>query len=132
VYRLLTNRDPTRVPQLIAALPAPIRREIAALDPSRRELSALDAPVYLVHGRDDRIIPHTESLALKAALPADRAELYLVDEFAHVDLGSPGPDDALTLVSLIYRVLGERDRLAPRGADEPRRQSGKLPAVDGR
>ncbi|SDF46357.1 hypothetical protein SAMN05216241_101175 [Limimonas halophila] len=132
VYRLLTNRDPARVPRLIAALPAPIRREIAALDLSRRELSALDAPVYLVHGRDDRIIPHTESIALKAALPANRAELYLVDDLAHVDLGSPGPDDGLALVSLIYNVLGERDRLASRDREDTGRDTAKTPAVEGR
>ncbi len=114
VYALLANHDPARVPHLIAGLPVAIRRELQALDLSRRDLSSLDAPVYLVHGRDDAIIPYTESIALKAALPAGRAELYLVDQFAHVDLSAFGLGDGMSLFSLVYSVLGERDRLARR------------------
>ena len=75
VYALLANRDPARVPGLIAALPAPIRTEIAALDLKRRDLPGIDAEAIVVHGRDDPIIPETESIALAAALPEKRGHL---------------------------------------------------------
>jgi fermentation-respiration switch protein FrsA (DUF1100 family) len=67
-------------------------------------------PVLLLHGRDDAIIPYAESLALAAALPAGRAEVFLVDDFAHVDLARIGLGDSLVLRALIARVLAERDR----------------------
>lgn len=113
VMDLLANADPARVPALIAALPESIRAEIAALDLSRRDLSRLHARLharlYLVHGRDDSIIPYTESVALAAAAPD--AELYLVDGLMHVDM-APGLGDSLTLLAAAYALLLERDRMA--------------------
>ena len=111
VYRLVTNDDPARVPELIAALPAGVRRELRALDLSRRDLSALRARVYLVHGRDDPVIPFTESMALKRALPPGQAELYIVDQLMHVELGPLGIGDGYRLFALVASVLAERDRL---------------------
>lgn len=110
VHALLVNRDPDRVPALIEALPPRIREAIAALDLSRRDLSKLSARLILVHGRDDRIIPYSESLALAAAAPAGRTYLHVVDNLSHVDLGPGGLDDALGLWRAAYRLLVERDR----------------------
>ena len=45
---------------------------MAALDLSRADLSRLGARLILLHGRDDAIIPFTQSLALAAAAPAAR------------------------------------------------------------
>lgn len=113
VLRLLENRLPERVPALIAALPEPIRDDLRALDLSARDLSRLIPRLILVHGRDDPVIPHGESVALAAAAPA--AELYLVDSLAHADLDPFGLGDAVTLWQAVYRVLEERDRApAPR------------------
>lgn len=83
---LLDNRDPDRVPALIDALPAAIRAELDALDPAAHDLSKMQAQVLLVHGREDRIIPYTESLALAAALPEERTRLFVIDGVAHVDV----------------------------------------------
>jgi len=110
VGALLENTDPARVPALIAALPAGIRADLAALDLARRDLAELRARLILVHGRDDSIIPYTESQRLAAAAPAGRAELFLVDSLAHVDLGVAGIADTLTLWDAIVRVLEQRDR----------------------
>jgi pimeloyl-ACP methyl ester carboxylesterase len=111
VHALLANRQPALVPGLIAALPAPIRREIAALDLKRRDLSRLGAEVILVHGRDDPIIPETESMALAGALPEGRGHLYLVDNLAHADFGPGGLGDNLVLLRAAMRFLELRDSL---------------------
>jgi acetyl esterase/lipase len=120
VYALLVNTEPAAVPRLIAALPAAIREDMAALDLSRRDLSRLPPQLILVHGRDDAIIPSSESEKFARAA-ADRAELYLVDSLAHVDLGLSGISDSLTLLGAVYQLLAERDGIAEsarhRGAD---------------
>ena len=112
VHALLENQDPERVPALIAQLPAAIREPLAALDLKRRDLSRLRAQVILIHGRDDPIIPVTESEALARALPASRTRLYIVDNLGHVALGPGGLGDIFRLWEAAYRILQERDRMA--------------------
>lgn len=109
VYALLANRDPERVPALIADLPAAVRAEITALDLKTRDLGTLQAEVLLVHGRDDPIIPETESQALERALPDGKAHLYLVEALAHADLEAGSTGDALVLLPAAYRLLGLRN-----------------------
>lgn len=109
VMGLLNNTDPEKVPALIAGLPAAIRREMAVLDLARRDLSELRAALILLHGRDDRIIPYTESLKLAAAAPPEQTSLTIVDNLAHVDLAPPGPIDRLRLWRAAYRLLTLRD-----------------------
>ena len=113
VLALLDNRDPDRVPALLGALPPAIREELAALDLSRRDLGG-DGPVLLLaHGRDDAIVPYSESLALAAAAGRDRAHLYLLDGLGHADLAPQTWRDRLTLVRLAYRLLALRDGGGP-------------------
>jgi pimeloyl-ACP methyl ester carboxylesterase len=109
VYALLDNSDPDRVPALIAALPEGVRADIAALDLKRRDLAKLSARLILVHGRDDAIIPFSESKALAAAAPEGQAALYVVDNLAHVDLGAAGLIDILILWRAAYRLLTARE-----------------------
>ncbi len=111
VHALLTNRDPERVPGLLARLPPGVSGDMAALDPKRRDLRALKVRFVLVHGRDDPIIPETESENLAAAL--SRADLFLVDSLNHVDPKPVGLSDKLVLLQAIYTVLRLRD--APPG-----------------
>jgi pimeloyl-ACP methyl ester carboxylesterase len=111
VTALLDNRDPDRVPALIASLPEAVRGDLAALDLSRADLSQLDARLLLVHGHDDPIIPSSESEALAAAAPD--TTLYLVDSLAHVELDPAGLVDGFRLWRAIYRLLAMRDA-APR------------------
>ena len=84
-----------------------MRREIAALDLKRRDLSTLRPALILVHGRDDAIVPESESMALAEAAP--HARLYLIERLAHVDLGPVGMPDAVTLWRAVFRLLEERD-----------------------
>lgn len=109
VHALLANRDPERVADLIAALPAGMAADIAALDLKRRDLKGLSGRFVLIHGRDDPIIPETESQALAAALPSERVDLYLVDSLDHIDPQPAGPIDSLILLQAIYKVLTLRD-----------------------
>jgi len=108
VLELVSNRDPDRVPALIAALPAPIRAEIDGLSLANRDLGRLKARLILVHGRDDAIIPVTESEALAAAVGARRARLFVVDGLAHVDLDLAGLSDAWILWRAARAVLSTR------------------------
>ena len=109
VYALLANSDPARVPALIAALPEAVRADITGLDLKRQDLSKLQARLILVHGRDDAIIPYSESKALAAAAPEGQAALYVVDSLAHVDLGAAGLIDMLILWRAAYRLLTARE-----------------------
>lgn len=107
VMALLNNDDPAKVPGLIQALPAAIRAEIAAMDLAPRDLSRLNARLFLIHGRDDRIIPWTESAALARMAP--HAELFLLDNLAHADLRPGRLADAVTLWRGVTHLLAERD-----------------------
>jgi pimeloyl-ACP methyl ester carboxylesterase len=109
VIALLDNRDPKRAGALIAALPETVGDDLHALDLKHRDLGELQARAILVHGRDDPIIPASESQALAAALP--EAEIYVVDSLAHVELNPTGVVDGLRLWHAIAQVLAERDAL---------------------
>ncbi len=109
IYALLQNRDPAEVERLISVLPQRVRAEIRALDLKNLDFSDVSARILLIHGRDDKIIPYSESLALAAAAGEDKAELFLVDNLAHVDLGPGSLDDQFTLWRAAYRLLEERD-----------------------
>jgi len=83
---LLMNRDPERVPALVAQLSPSMRREMEGLNPATRDLRQLEAQMILIHGRGDNIIPFTESIALVKALAPEQVELFLIDGLAHVEL----------------------------------------------
>ena len=111
VMALLDNRDPDRASTLIDGLPSAIRSELEALDLKRQDLSQLPFQLLFVHGRDDPIIPSTESEALAAAAANDRSSLYVVDSLAHVELGPAGLIDGVKLLRAVYRLLTLRDAL---------------------
>lgn len=88
VYALASNPDPGRFPELFSRLPAAMRADIARLDLARHDLKPLKALLILVHGRNDNLIPHSESLALARAVPEGQARVFLIHRvLGHVDLG---------------------------------------------
>ncbi len=109
VWEVLDNRDPARAAALLAELPAPIHAELSALDLSQRDLARLQAELILVHGRDDPVIPYTESVALADAAP--RANLYLLDSLRHVELDLSTLADGWRMFRAAWDLLGARDRL---------------------
>ncbi len=108
IFDLAVNNDPDLVDSMLARLPLATRNEIDALDPSRHDLSGLKAHVLLVHGKDDPIIPWTESQALAKALPAGQAELYLVDAFGHVDFHEMTAENFLGMWHAVRALLNQR------------------------
>lgn len=109
VYNLLTNNDPGRVSVLLRKLPAEIQEEIRALDVKHRDLSGMEPRFLLVHGNNDPVIPESQSIAF--AKSVDHAELYILDSLVHVDPRGAGLGDKITLLSLMYDLLSERDRV---------------------
>jgi pimeloyl-ACP methyl ester carboxylesterase len=119
VYGLLTNTDPDRVPALIGSLPPGIRQLIVALSLHNKDLSHLKARLILVHGKDDVIIPYTQSIALARALPSEQVELFVIEHvLRHVELRprtvlswsfwTTDVPDFWRLHQAIYTLLGER------------------------
>ncbi len=86
LYALAVNTDPARFPRLLEGLPEAMRADLGYLDLARHDLSALRARLFLVHGKNDNLIPWTESLALAAAAPAGAARVFLIRRvLGHVD-----------------------------------------------
>ncbi|HYB11785.1 MAG TPA: alpha/beta hydrolase, partial [Alphaproteobacteria bacterium] len=108
VMALLDNRDPAAVPQLIATLPTRIQDEIAALDLSNKDLSAFQPRALLIHGKDDAIIPYSESVKLAHAL-GPRTRLYLLDSLSHASLTPGSLIDIWRLWLACDALLGLRD-----------------------
>jgi pimeloyl-ACP methyl ester carboxylesterase len=110
LLELLTNTTPERVTELLARLPESLKQEITALNPAEQNLPEIHARLILLHGRGDPIIPHTESVAMAEAAPDGRAQLFLIDGLAHVDL-APKWGDVEILLEMVNAVLDQR---APR------------------
>ncbi|NBC34863.1 MAG: alpha/beta hydrolase [Alphaproteobacteria bacterium] len=113
VHALLVNDNPDRVPDLISALPASLRDEFATLSPSSHNWQRLQAQLYLVHGRNDPMIPASESRRLANSARPGQAEIYVADGLSHVEF-EDGADlfDIFTLIRAGEAILFERDRLA--------------------
>src|SRR5437867_3041976 len=79
---LLEGGGPEGAARLLAAPPAELQRYLDALSPIRVARD-IRARLILVHGRDDRAVPYTESLRLAAARP-ERTRLVLVGVVDHV------------------------------------------------
>jgi acetyl esterase/lipase len=120
IYRVLTNTDPARCDRLLAELPEPILATMASLTLSNKPLSLLHARLILVHGRDDPLIPYTESLALSAAAPQGQSQIFVFHRIlGHVDLKfshffsrafwSEELPDARRLLRALAALLRERE-----------------------
>jgi fermentation-respiration switch protein FrsA (DUF1100 family) len=105
---LLGNRDPTRVPALIARLSPSMRAELEGLNPAAHDLTTLQGEVILLHGRSDNVIPYTESVALARSLRPGQVELFLIEGFAHVDVHLKSRDIP-QLLGVIQRLLDHRE-----------------------
>lgn len=109
VVALMTNRDRKRSDELIAALPAAIKTQLAKLNLANKDLSRLKARLLLIHGTDDSIIPYNQSQQLAMALPQEQSQLFLVDGLAHVDI-KPLELDRQQAWQAIKALLAQRKR----------------------
>jgi pimeloyl-ACP methyl ester carboxylesterase len=103
----LMAAEPERAARFLAALPPGLERYLDALSPLRvaRDISA---HLVLIHGRDDRAVPYTESLRLQAARPA-RTTVVLVGVVDHVEGGGAAgwraPRDFVALWRVLYALI---------------------------
>jgi pimeloyl-ACP methyl ester carboxylesterase len=102
----LENRDPDRVPSLLARLPERIQTGLQQLSLKNHDLSPLAGRLLLVHGRDDAMIPYAESAALAAAVPG--SQLFLIDGFAHINSDGVGITGQLQLIDAMQALLERR------------------------
>jgi pimeloyl-ACP methyl ester carboxylesterase len=79
-HELLINRDPSRFPDLYAALPESAQDAVLSLSPLRRAAN-LVAPVEIATAPRDAYFPVAESLALAAQ--ADRVRVTVTTALAH-------------------------------------------------
>jgi len=99
VYDLLVNRDPGRVPDLIANLGPSIREQIRFLSPAR-VIDGFLGRLFVVHSNPDEYMPLTESLRLAAALETrGNVHLAMLRTFEHVR-----PDFPPLTVESFFRV----------------------------
>jgi pimeloyl-ACP methyl ester carboxylesterase len=63
-------------PRYRELFPAPRQRWVDALSLTQDELGAIDVPVLLIHGSEDRIVPLEHGLALLRALPDARMHIF--------------------------------------------------------
>jgi len=102
--------DRARVGSFLERPPAPVRALLDALSPER-VVRALPAPLILIHGRQDRAVPYTESLRLAAARPDD-TRVVIVGLVDHVE-GTPvastwrAAREFLSLWSILYALSAD-------------------------
>lgn len=114
IFALLDNRDPTKVPELIAGLPQSIQDDLKGLDLKQHDLSRIEAQVLLVHGQDDTIIPVTQSRRLAELLPPGKAELFLPEHMMHIEFQQGlSRTDMMTMLSLGKRLMDFRGDWKP-------------------
>jgi hypothetical protein len=106
---MIDNRDPDRVPGLIAALPQAVRDELDHIDPSRLPLASFKARFVLIHGLGDPFIPESQSQALARSLHPRQVDLYLPGGLNHVLPRPATAGDLWTLLRAANRVLELRD-----------------------
>jgi fermentation-respiration switch protein FrsA (DUF1100 family) len=84
--RLVDNRDPAAFDRLAAELPPSTRELLDALSPGRA-IAGLQAPLFLIHGRQDPAVPFTESRRLAAAARAANrpVRVAIVGALSHVE-----------------------------------------------
>lgn len=79
--------------------------DLAFFDPGER-LAKVRAPIVLVHGRDDDVIPYFETLKLARALPKEAlAGVHLTGMFGHTGAQAPSPkaifEEAKTMIGML-------------------------------
>jgi dienelactone hydrolase len=105
-----------KIERLRSRLLAEIEREkdtMARVSPAGR-LSAIKAPVFLLHGENDGIIPPAETVWLAREVPQKYLRRVLISPaVGHVDPAQTSLRDQWKLVSFLAAVLREAEEAAP-------------------
>ena len=79
-----------------------VRRAEPLLDPGRH-LSRVRAPVTLIHGRGDRLVPYTESLRFHECLPESiESDVTITGLFGHTADSAPGSLSSRVRESVLF------------------------------
>jgi pimeloyl-ACP methyl ester carboxylesterase len=116
----LSPASKEKVEKLFAADLAPVRAELLAEIEKKKEdmkavsphgrLGGLRAPVYLLHGAGDTVIPPTETLWLAEDVPPAYLRSVLVSPaIQHVELKEPKIGDEIALVHFMGQVISEAE-----------------------
>jgi pimeloyl-ACP methyl ester carboxylesterase len=86
-----------------------VRRRLDALSPDT-VVNRLHARLLIVHGRDDPVVPFTESLRLAAAARALRPRVVIIGAIAHVERQPAAARlvDLLKLAAVTYELIARR------------------------
>ena len=106
MFQFLENSEPERVEDLLGKLPNRVQEHLRRLSLKNYDLTYLAGRLILIHGRDDTMIPYTESVALASAVPG--SQLFLVDGFSHVDPTGVGLLGRLQLIDAVQEFLERR------------------------
>jgi pimeloyl-ACP methyl ester carboxylesterase len=83
VYTLLTSREPTLIKDALNALPTQHQAFFDSLSPSK-VISRVEAPIFVMHDRDDPYVPAQEARMLQKSVPAEQLTYQEFTFFAHV------------------------------------------------
>jgi acetyl esterase/lipase len=108
IFQYIDNRDPLLSTALQQQLPRALREEISRLNLADKDFTALHAKVLLLHGREDTVIPYTQSIALAAALPEGQATLIVLKDWSHVE-PLRGGMDLWQMFRALYALFSLRD-----------------------
>jgi fermentation-respiration switch protein FrsA (DUF1100 family) len=108
VLALVDNRDPDAVTALIEALPSSIRAEIDGLNLALYDLGTFRGHLILLHGRDDSMVPYSESEALAGAVSAARVSLFLIEGIGHVEFNAVNLANGWKMWRAALTLLDER------------------------
>jgi dienelactone hydrolase len=124
---LLAHRKSALEPELLASVEKHAA-EMARVSPHGK-LANLRAPVLLLHGSGDSVIPPSETDWLAREIPAGLLRNSLVTPvLTHVDVGSSSPlRDRLALVEFIADMLRESDHCVGKPAMPRQRPAAEWP-----
>lgn len=108
VLALIDNRDPDKVTALVQSLPPEIRSEIDGLNLALYDLGKLRGHLILVHGREDPMVPYSESIALAQAATRARSSLFVVGDIGHIEFDAVSAVNGWRMWRATLALLDER------------------------
>ena len=118
LYELMTCDDPDRAAALIEDLSPRILDFFDRLS-LRGNIDDVTAHLIIAHGRDDNLMPYTESILLaENAPPGATVQLQILDSFQHVDLRfswEGGPAEWAATIAEVGRVYSVAHALVAQG-----------------